>query len=139
MTLLGACRLLCRKLWSRPRSAHSTRRRALPHLEAMEGRYAPATPLSHRLLTYRDDDGARVAVTLSSPILSSANIDSIFTFAPGPVSGEQLQKINLAGVRAHQDLTGTVAVSHRNHITFAHSVQLRAVPVAAEVRASGPG
>src|SRR5262249_60010669 len=65
---------------------------------------APATLVDPMTLTYQDTDGDDVAVRFSRPLLDAANVDSLFSFDTGPISGnatpQQLQTIDLTGVAA---------------------------------------
>lgn len=74
-------------------------------VEELESRLAPATLVSPKLVTYRDTDGDRVAVRLSKPLLTAANVDTVFQFNQGQVNGnnstgQQLQAIDLTGLAA---------------------------------------
>ncbi len=61
-----------------------------------------ATLVAANKLTYQDADGDNVEVTLSKPVLTAGNVNSIFTFDTGPIAGngtkQQLRTINLVGV-----------------------------------------
>src|SRR5262249_33701981 len=72
---------------------------------AMPPRPGAAPPGSPTRLSYQDKDGDNVTVTFSKPILTAANVNTVFTFdsGAGAVNGsnaarEQLQKIDLTAV-----------------------------------------
>lgn len=112
MTLLRTCRQLARGLWNHPKTP-STIRSRIPQLEVLEDRYAPATLLNPTKLTYQDADGDKVTVTFSKAILTSGNVDAIFTFDTGPIAGtgtkQQLQRIDLTGVASAAGTTLTTS------------------------------
>jgi hypothetical protein len=81
--------------------------------EPLEGRDAPATLAGPDTLTYRDVDGDAVTVTLSRPLLTRANVNTVFAFNAGGVdganaTGQQLRRIDLAALgpaAAHTSVT----------------------------------
>ncbi len=88
--------------------------------EALEGRRMPATLIGTTQVKYQDIDGDDVTVTLSKPILTSANVNTIFTFDTGNVNGvnttkQQLRSINL--VVAGAQGTNITTVATRNAVT----------------------
>jgi hypothetical protein len=88
-------------LWARVLGSKLRRRSARP-VETLESRTLLATLVSANQLTYQDADGDNVEVTFSKPILTPANVNTIFTFNSGTVNGsnatkQQLLKINLVG------------------------------------------
>ena len=83
--------------------------------QALENRTLLASLISSTKLTYQDKDGDDVSVTLSKPVLTAANVNSIFTFDTGPIAGngtkQQLRTINLVGIAGVAGTTiTTVAV-----------------------------
>ncbi len=71
-------------------------------------------------LTYQDVDGDDVSVTFSNPILSAANVNSVFLFNTGNVNGnntapQQLRQIKLSGLAAAAGTTITT-VATRNPV-----------------------
>ncbi|MHA3772257.1 beta strand repeat-containing protein [Verrucomicrobiota bacterium sgz303538] len=69
-------------------------------IESLEPRVAPATLVSPTTLTYTDVDGDLVTVKFTKPLLTQANVNSVFTFSTGTVNGSNstgqlLQRINL--------------------------------------------
>ncbi len=116
-TVLSFCRSL---------SGQSTQRRRRRSVwnaaasEALEGRRLPATLIGTTQVKYQDIDGDDVTVTLSKPILTAANVNTIFTFDTGNVNGanttkQQLRSINLllAGAQG----TNITTVATRNAVT----------------------
>ncbi len=88
-------------LWARVLGSKLRRRSARP-VETLESRVLLATLVSANKLTYQDADGDDVEVAFSKPILTPANVNTIFTFNSGTVNGsnatkQQLLKINLVG------------------------------------------
>src|SRR5437667_6522488 len=99
---------------TRFRMATRRRRSARIAVETLESRDAPATMVSPTKRTYQDKDGDSVSVTFSKPILTAANVNTVFTLDSGfgAVNGnnnteEQLQKINLMGVASAAGTTIT--------------------------------
>jgi hypothetical protein len=87
------------------RHSNSVRRRPLLRLEPLESRHAPAILVGGARVTYQDADGDAVTVTFSKPILTAANVNTVFTFDSGTVSGsnaarQQLRQIVLGGIGA---------------------------------------
>ena len=97
------------------RSLSGTRRqRSLHHIDALEPRTLLASLVSATKLSYQDTDGDNVTVTLSKPVLTAGNVNSIFTFDTGTVDGslttkQQLRSINLGGVLGVAGTTITTA------------------------------
>src|SRR5262245_28766999 len=84
---------------------HSTRLRPILRLEHLERRDAPATLVGLNTVTFQDADGDNATVTLSKPLLSAANVNSVFDFDAGSVNGsnavkQQLQRIDLTALGA---------------------------------------
>lgn len=74
-------------------------------IEPLEARIAPATLLSPTTVTFQDADGDMVTVKTSKAVFTSANVNQIFTFNTGSVSGDnntpqQLQLIDLTKANA---------------------------------------
>src|SRR5262245_24183438 len=83
--------------------AHPTRRRPPLRLAPLESRDAPATLVGLNKVTYQDADGDAVTVTFSKPILTAANVNTVFGFDTGTVNGsnaapQQLRQIALTGI-----------------------------------------
>ena len=81
---------------------------------ALEQRTLLASLVSATKLSYQDTDGDNVTVTLSKPVLTAGNVNSIFTFDTGTVNGsnatkQQLRSINLGGVLGVAGTTITTA------------------------------
>jgi hypothetical protein len=69
-------------------------------LEPLERREVPATLISPTKLTFQDVDGDTVTVAFSKPVLTAANVASVFNFNPIGTPGDnsvpqQLRKIDL--------------------------------------------
>jgi hypothetical protein len=80
-------------------------RRAHLNVERLADRIAPATLVGSGKVTYQDVDGDTVTVTLSKPLLTAANVNSVFAFDVGTVNGsnagrQQLRQIALTGIGA---------------------------------------
>lgn len=80
-----------------------TRQNLSLRLEPLESRHAPATLVSPTTVTYQDADGDAVTVVLSRPVLTPGNVNTVFHFDTGDVSGDntvkqQLQRIDLTGL-----------------------------------------
>src|SRR5262245_41147199 len=90
--------------WESRQMAPVRRRRAALSVEELEARLARATLVAAMTLTYQDADTDEVTVRLSRPLLTAANIDSVFTFDTGPVAGngtpQQLRTIDLTSLAA---------------------------------------
>ncbi len=89
--------------------------------EMLETRRLPATLIGATQVKYQDLDGDDVTVTFSKPILTSGNVNTIFTFHTGNVDGsnatrQQLQSINLTGITAAAG-TNITTVATRNSVT----------------------
>ncbi len=66
-------------------------------LERFEDRIAPAALVNASTVTFQDVDGDEVTVKFSKKILTSQESwDEVLSFAPGDVSGEKLEGINLS-------------------------------------------
>src|SRR5262249_4304912 len=82
----------------------------------LERRDAPATFVSPTKLTYQDIDGDNVTVTLSKPLLTAGNLNSVFTFDIPSVlnqTKQQLQTIDLTSFSAAAAGTSiTVTATH---------------------------
>jgi hypothetical protein len=66
-------------------------------VEPLEARHAPATLVGPTTVTYQDVDGDAVTVTLSRPVLTAANVGTVFVFnsAFGTAGPQQLRTIDL--------------------------------------------
>jgi hypothetical protein len=69
-------------------------------VESLETRAVPATLVNPRTVTYTDFDGDLVTVAFSKPVLTAANVDTVFRFDNRGVDGDnstpqQLQTIEL--------------------------------------------
>ncbi len=98
----------------------SGRKLAQTHGHALESRVLLATLVSATKVTYQDIDGDDVSVTLSKPVLTAANVNSIFQFNTSSVNGsnavpQQLRRINLGGVAGVAGTT-IATVSIRNPV-----------------------
>jgi hypothetical protein len=98
-------------------------------LEQLERRDAPASYVNSTTLTYQDADGDNVRVTFSRPLLTPANVGTIFTFNAFGVTGsnafpQQLWEIDLNSVGAGANGIGIKVSATRSPITggdgFAH-------------------
>src|SRR5476651_1593718 len=71
-------------------------------VEELETRLAPAAMINSTTLRFTDVDSDLVTVQFSKPLLTAANVGSVFTFnSPlGDVGPQQLQEINLTGLAA---------------------------------------
>src|SRR5262245_50688516 len=74
-------------------------------VEPLETRDAPAILISPFKMSYQDADGDKVTVRFSKPILTEANVNSVFTFDSGSVDAnnankQQLRAINLTAIGA---------------------------------------
>lgn len=111
------------------RPSRSSQRRNRQHvessnIEALESRWLPATLINATTLTFQDIDGDDVTVKLSQPILTAANVNSVFTFSTGAgaVNGgnsvpELLLKIDVAnalplGTITNLTTTATKSATH---------------------------
>lgn len=88
--------------------------------ERLESRTLLASLISPTRVTYQDIDGDDVTVTLSRPVLTLANVNSIFVFNSSNVNGsnaipQQLRQINLVGVAGVAGTTITT-VATRNPV-----------------------
>src|SRR5262245_55818849 len=88
-----------------PRGLSMGCRAKILRVEPLEGRVAPATLVSPTRVTYQDVDGDAVTVTVSRPVLTLGNVNTVFTFGAGGVSGDnstpqQLRSINLTTLEA---------------------------------------
>jgi hypothetical protein len=91
-------------------------------LEQLERRDAPATLVNDTTLTYQDADGDNVRVTFSRPLLTPANVGTIFTFNAFGVTGsnalpQQLWEIDLTSVGAGANGIGIKAAAARSSVT----------------------
>jgi hypothetical protein len=65
------------------------RGRAFPAgIEPLEARIAPATLVNPMTVTYTDENGDAVTVTISKPLFTMANVNKVFTFGTGSVNGD---------------------------------------------------
>ena len=90
------------------------RRRSRHNIDALEPRTLLASLVSATKLMYQDIDGDNVTVTLSKPVLTAGNVNSIFTFNTSNVDGstatkQNLRTINLVGVAGVAGTTITTA------------------------------
>jgi hypothetical protein len=74
------------------------RRRSTLRVQELESRLAPATRVSPTAVVFQDVDGDDVTVTLSRPLLTPANVASVFRFAPAfaTTGPQQLQTIDVS-------------------------------------------
>jgi hypothetical protein len=91
------------KQWFRSVKRRTSQRKTRLEMECLEAREVPATMLSPTMLTYQDIDGDSVQVMFSRPVLTAANVNSVFSFNTGNVNGsnalkQQLKAINLTGM-----------------------------------------
>ena len=87
----------------RPSRPSRKPRYARPALQTLETRETPATLVSPTTVTYQDTDGDDVTVRFSKPVLTAANVNTVFHFNQGTVIGsnaqeQQLWEIDLAGL-----------------------------------------
>ncbi len=117
--------LRLRTLVNRLRGVETHRRRskslawASQGMETLEGRRMPATLIGTTTVKYQDADGDDVTVTLSKPVLTTANADTIFKFNTGNVNGttntkQQLLTIDLTSVAAGATVTNITTSAVRN-------------------------
>lgn len=87
-------------------------------LQELERRDAPATLIGANKVTYLDVDGDNVTVVLSKPVLTGANVATVFTFDTpfATVGPQQLQEINLTSIEGAAGTTITT-VAKRNAVT----------------------
>jgi hypothetical protein len=83
--------------------------------QLLENRQLMATLLSSSAVSYQDIDGDQVTVNFSGRFLTAGNVNSIFQFDTGSVSGsnaarQQLRSLNLGSVPSQYDgsLSGIV-------------------------------
>ncbi len=80
-------------------------------LEALETKAVPAQMVSAMKMVYQDIDGDDVTVSFTKPVLTAANVNTVFTFNTGTVDGtvntpQKLFKIDLTSVAAAAQNTG---------------------------------
>src|SRR4051794_4974590 len=90
-------------------------------LEPLESRDAPATLVGLNKVTYQDADGDNVTVTLSKPLLTAANVNTVFAFDVGTVTGsnagrQQLRQIALTGIGAPAAGTAVTVTAVRSPV-----------------------
>jgi hypothetical protein len=78
-------------------TSRNSNRSAL-RLVQLETRDAPATLVGANKVTYQDVDGDNVTVTLSKPVLTAANVNSVFNFDAGTVNGSNATNQQLEGI-----------------------------------------
>lgn len=93
--------------------------RTLLRLQQLEAREVPATMVSPSSITYQDADGDSVTVRLSHPVLTMANVNTVFEFDQGTVDGvntqkQQLRLINLAAAPATTKPIGVTVTAIRS-------------------------
>src|SRR5262245_30554593 len=98
------------------------RNRARLKLEQLEAREAPATLVNASKVTYQDIDGDNVTVVFSKPILTVGNVDSVFTFNLGGISGSNginqlLWSINLTSLGVAASGTTVTLTAVRSSVT----------------------
>ena len=91
-------------------------------METLEGRRMPATLVGATTVKYQDADGDDVTVTLSKPVLTTSNANTIFKFNTGNVNGttntkQQLLTIDLTSVAAGATVTNITTSAVRNATT----------------------
>jgi hypothetical protein len=79
----------------RPSRPSRKQRYARPALQALETRETPATLMSPTMVTYQDTDGDNVTVRFSKPVLTAANVNTVFHFNVDGVFGNSLAKQQL--------------------------------------------
>jgi hypothetical protein len=94
------------------------RHRSALWVDELGRRDAPATLVSPYMVTYQDPNGDNVVVNFSRPILTRANVGSVFAFDTGSVSGsnsttQQLRSISLAGLGTAVAGTGITVTAMR--------------------------
>ena len=86
-----------------------TTAKAHPHsIEILESRIAPATLVSPTSVTFKNTGGDLITVTISAPLFTAGNVNKVFVFDTGSVSGDnstaqQLETLNITklGSAAH--------------------------------------
>jgi hypothetical protein len=86
-------------------------------LELLESRRAPATMVDAKTVTFQDPALDTATIVLSKPVLTVANVDTVFKFDTGSVNNDnsapqQLQTIDLTGFK--NGLGITVGVKNTN-------------------------
>jgi len=104
------------------RSARS--RSAIPAIEPLEARIAPATLVNPTTVTFQDKNGDAVTVTISKPLFTQTNVANVFTFDNGFNTGDNTVQQQLE----------TFDVTHLGHAAAGLSISITAVPVS-----SSPG
>lgn len=87
-----------------------TKRRQTLRLESLEARFTPATLVNPKTITFQDSAGNTATVAFNKPVLSDANVGSIFTFDAGGVNGDNGIKQKLLSVDLI-DLPGGLSLS----------------------------
>ena len=82
-----------------------------PALEHLESRHLLATLISPQIVRFQDLDGDTVDVALSRPVLTAANVDSVFRFTAGGVSGDNSIRQGLLDIRLSEVLAGIRGVN----------------------------
>ncbi|MBC7965782.1 MAG: hypothetical protein H7Z17_07630, partial [Fuerstia sp.] len=103
-----------------PRRRLQVKRGQYSDSQSLETRVLPATLVNPTTLTYQDIDGDDVSVTFSNPILTAANVNSVFLFNSGNVNGnntfpQQLRQIKVSDLAAAAGTTITT-VATRNPV-----------------------
>lgn len=96
-------------------SARRQHKQPTLNYDNLEHRQLMATLVGNNTVTYQDVDGDAVTVAFSGRFLTAANVNSIFNFNTGSVSGsnatpQQLRTINLSGLSAAGRSSITVSV-----------------------------
>jgi hypothetical protein len=105
----------------RPTRPSRKPRYARPALQTLETRETPATLVSPTTVTYQDTDGDDVTVRFSKPVLTAANVNTVFQFNQGTVIGsngveQQLWEIDLAGLGGAAKGTAVSVLAARSPI-----------------------
>lgn len=82
-------------------------------LEPLESRRLLATLISSQIVRFQDLDGDTVLVSLSRPVLTAENVDSVFRFTTGGVSGDDSTRQGLLDIRLSEVLSGARGVNLR--------------------------
>lgn len=82
-------------------------------IEPLESRRLLATLISPRVVQFQDLDGDTVDVSLSRPVLTADNVNSVFRFSTGSVSGDNSTRQGLLDIRLSEVLAGVVPSGSR--------------------------
>lgn len=101
-------------------------------IEPLESRRLLATLISSQVVQFQDLDGDTVDVSLSRPVLTADNVNSVFRFSTGRVSGDNSTRQGLLDIRLAEVLSGVVPSGSRG-------VSLRVVVSARSAGGSSDG